>query len=105
MTQDVYEYSQKLAKAERLKQEISDIDYYIHIIDVYEPFPVQTKSWFTKTIETVKETTYTLIGTRYYGLGTLKKEIKVPASLLMDLAVLAKKKRQELIDELNEILK
>lgn len=104
MHEDVIAASNKIERAAKLKEQISDLDYFIHVLDVAVEFPKDTTAFLTRTTETVKETTYKIFGSRHYGCGTAKQEIKVPSVLIKELVVLAKKQRDLLMIELNLIV-
>ena len=104
MQDDLIAMSNKIERAEKLKEQLRDLDEFIRVLDVAVEFPKDTKAFLTRTIETVKEITYNIFGSRHYGYGTTKQEIKVPACMIADLVYFSKKKRDLLIVELNSIV-
>lgn len=89
---------QKLERAKHLEKEIKAIDDFIEVIGLYS-HSADTNFFFkSKT-----EKSFSLLGTRYYTVGTHRREITVPDSMRTSVIVEAEKLKEELQKELDAI--
>lgn len=85
MEKDQY---QKIKRINEVQKIISDLKYFHGTLDVYLEVPVQTESIINVKIEK----SFSIFGSRYYGLGTRKSEIKVAPTMIKEIVMLTHKK-------------
>jgi len=95
--------NEKLNEANQLSVEIKELEYFINTLDVYEISKTKpnTTAIISKHVET--KTTYSILGKRFYGIGTRENNINVPTSMIPALVMNAMgilKEKQEKFDSL-----
>lgn len=90
----------KIKRINEVQKIISDLKYFHGTLDVYLEVPVQTESIVNIKIEK----SFSIFGSRYYGLGTRKSEIKVAPTMIKEIVNLTSKQIELYKSELNELL-
>lgn len=98
MEKDQYKKIQRINEVQKI---ISDLQYFHGTLDVYLEVPVQTES----IINVKTEKSFSIFGSRYYGLGTRKSEIKVAPTIIKEIVNLTSKQIELYENELKELLR
>src|SRR6478736_5352864 len=94
------EQRKKINRINEVQKIISDLKYFELTLDVYLEVPVKTEAF----IKVKTDKSFSIFGSRYFGLGSQESEIKVAPTIIKEIVKMTARQIETYQNELNELL-